>query len=143
MMPAHAANPTVRLPYKPRQRAHVASVDHRLADRWNCAIGTAKARRERAVTDSLTVIEECLAGGDTDRLRHYLNLIDAALAGQPLQRTDPIHAADRADAAEDVLECNYRERPCRETARAWFDGLALEGRTNEPAMAAIREQWDL
>lgn len=134
---------TVRLPYQTVHRAHVASVDHRLADRWSCAIGTAKVRREKALADFLTVVEECLAGGDSERLSHCLNLIDAALVGQPVQRKDPLIAAERADVQEDLLEIAYRENPCKPTARAWFDGLGREGRTNEPAMAELRARWSL
>lgn len=134
---------TVQLPGSNGHRAHVASVDHRLMDRWHCQIGTAKARRERATADFLDVIEACLAIGDTERLGHILSLVDSALVGLPVQRPGAIHAADRADTEEDVLECGYRENPCKQTARAWFDALGREGRSNEPAMAALRQEWSL
>lgn len=132
--------PTMRLPYQAVQRAHVASVDHRLMNRWDCPIGTAKARRERAIADIVVVVEECIACGDTDRLGHLMSLLDTA---RPVVKSGSIHDANHADAAEDVLQAAYQRNPCKQTARAWFDSLGLEGRANEPAMAELREQWDL
>lgn len=133
----------VRLPYVRQNRAHVASVDHRLADRWGCAIGTAKARRERSIPDALAVIRACVESGDSERLGHYMSLFDAALTCPAAEDTDAILVADRADAEEDVLECAYRENPSKQTARAWLDALGREGRANEPAMVALRERWEL
>jgi hypothetical protein len=126
-----------------RNRAHVASADYRLADRWGCQVGTAKSRRERCVRETLDVVETYLALGDTAALGHILSLLDATLAGHPeLPKLDAIYYQhDAADATEDGKQAEYRHNPCLRTARAWFDELGREGRSNEPVMAALRQQW--
>lgn len=125
-------------------RAHVAALDYRLASKWGCRVGTAKARRERALGDVLDTLEACMLDGETERLGHYLSLFDAALIGtQGLSGRAALYAADRSDTEEDVIQCRYREQPSKKTAKAWFDALGRESRVNEPAMAALREEWDL
>lgn len=127
-----------------RNGAHVASADFRLADTWNCQIRTARARRERAVDDFLDVVVDAVTHGDTDKLGHYLALLDAALAGQPqLPKLDAIYHSDKADLAEDAAALEYRRAPSKQTARAWLDALGKESRHNEPLMACLREDWSL
>ncbi len=119
------------------------SVDVRLSEKWNCQFSTARARRQRVVDDVLAVLEAHLALGDTDAVGHIVALIDATLAGQPdLPRLDAIYLCDKADAEEDLAEAEYRRNPSIRTARAWFDALGREGRSTEPAMAALRAEWE-
>jgi hypothetical protein len=127
-----------------RNRAHVASADYRLADRWGCQIGTAKSRRERCVREMLDVVEVYLGLGDTQALGHILSLLDAALAGHPeLPKLDAIYYANKADVAEDEAEIEYRRNPSPKTAKAWLDAMGHEARANPIAMAYLRAEHGL
>jgi hypothetical protein len=127
-----------------RNGAHVASADLRLADKWACQFRTARARRERCVDDFIDVIEDAVAHGDTEKLGHYLSLLDAALAGQPqLPKLDAIYHSDKHDIAEDLAALEYRRAPSKQTARAWLDALGKESRGNEPLMNCLRLEWEL
>ena len=134
---------TVRPLHPARNLNGAPSVDCRLSDRWNCQRSTARARRQRALDDILAVIDAHLALGDTDAVGHIVALIDATLAGRTdLPRLDAIYIADKCDAEEDVKEAEYRRNPCVRTAREWFDALGRQGRSTEPAMAALRAEWE-
>lgn len=135
--------PNVALPYLPQNRAHVASVDVRLASRWGCQVGTAKARRERSLKDSLDVLEEYVLAADPANLEHFVSLYDAVLSHRVKPAGNPLYVAGKADTSEDALEVEYRQAPSKETARAWLDALGREGRCNEPAMALLRQEWGL
>lgn len=149
--PATTADPrersvSMRAIMRPAPRARNVtprvSLDVRLSERWGCQVTTARARREQAVQNVADVMEECLRIGDTDRLGKILNLFDAVLAGHPdLPRLDAIYQHDRTDAEEDMAQAEFRRNPCLRTARQWFDALGREGRSNEPAMAALRREW--
>jgi len=96
------------------------------------------------VDDVLVLCEELVRMGDTERLGHILSLLDAVLAGQPgLPKLDAVYAADVADAEEELAQAAYRRNPCKETARDWLRALGRESRTNEPVMAALREEFAL
>jgi hypothetical protein len=116
----------------------------RLADKWGCQVTTARSRAERAVSDTLDVMEDLVRVGDTERLGHILALMDAVLAGQPaLPKLDAVYAADTAEAQEELAHAAYRKNPTKETARTWLRALGKESRANEPVMAALRQKWEL
>jgi hypothetical protein len=130
----------IALASRPILPAGRANVDVRLSERWGCQPSTARARRQRAVDDIVAVLREHLALGDTDEVGHIMALIDAVLAGPA--PAEAIYLCDKADAEEDLAEAEYRRHPCVRTARRWFDALGREGRSTEPAMAALREEWE-